>query len=223
MRKWIIAALLIAAFAGCSSTPTEDTAATDDKAAATAPGAGATTSGATTSGATTSGAPAGAVTGAPRFHPGQRAQGSQEHPVEAQHLFRLRPVHDQGRVQAHRRSAREVPAGESRCARDPPGQHRRARDARIQHRAGAEARRRGEEPDAAAGRHRNPDRDGELRQGEAAPRGPRRGVVGGEPPRRHRPRRRVSEASERGGRAQRAKARRARHRATECGRQTVAS
>ena len=63
MRKWIIAAFVIAAFAGCSSTGTEDAAPVEDKsAAATAPGAG-TTSGATTSGATTSGAPTGAVSG----------------------------------------------------------------------------------------------------------------------------------------------------------------
>ena len=58
MRKWIIAAFLLAAIAGCASTggcgPTDDKAAT-----ATTPGAGgAATSGATTSGAGTSGVPA---------------------------------------------------------------------------------------------------------------------------------------------------------------------
>ncbi len=36
------------------------------------------------------------------------------------------------------------------------------------------------------GAHRDPDRDGELRQGKAAARRPRRGGVGGESPRRHR-------------------------------------
>ena len=62
MRKWIIAAFLIAAFSGCSSTGTEDAAPIEDKApTATTPGAG---TGATTSGATTSGAPVGAVGGA---------------------------------------------------------------------------------------------------------------------------------------------------------------
>ena len=65
MRKWIIAAFVIAAFAGCSSTGTEDAAPTEDKApTATAPGTGAATSGATTSGATTgavSGTPAGSI------------------------------------------------------------------------------------------------------------------------------------------------------------------
>ena len=62
MRKWIIAAFMIAAFAGCSSTGTEDAAPIDDKTpTATAPGAG---TGATTSGATTSGAPVGGVSGA---------------------------------------------------------------------------------------------------------------------------------------------------------------
>ncbi len=61
MRKWIIAAFLIAAIAGCAST--EETAPADDKAAtATAPGAG---SGATTSGATTSGVPGSSISGAP--------------------------------------------------------------------------------------------------------------------------------------------------------------
>jgi peptidoglycan-associated lipoprotein len=60
MRNWIIAAFLLAALAGCASTP-DDATPTDDKAAtATTPAAG---SGATTSGATTSGAPAGAVSG----------------------------------------------------------------------------------------------------------------------------------------------------------------
>ncbi len=63
MRKWIIAAFMIAAVAGCASTGTEDTAPTEDKApAATAPGAG---TGAATSGAATSAAPAGSVTGMP--------------------------------------------------------------------------------------------------------------------------------------------------------------
>ena len=57
MRKWIIAAFMIAAFAGCAST--EDAATTEDKApTATAPGAG---TGATTSGTTT--APIGGVSG----------------------------------------------------------------------------------------------------------------------------------------------------------------
>ena len=59
MRKWIIAAFLLAALAGCASTP-DDATPTDDKAAtATTPAAG----GATTSGATTSGAPGGSVSG----------------------------------------------------------------------------------------------------------------------------------------------------------------
>ena len=58
MRNWIIAAFLLAALAGCASTP-EDATPTDDKAAtATTPGTGAGTSG-----ATTSGVPGGAVSG----------------------------------------------------------------------------------------------------------------------------------------------------------------
>ena len=64
MRKWIIAAFMIAAIAGCASTGTEDAAPIEDKApAATAPGAG---TGATTAGTTT--APIGGgsgVAGAP--------------------------------------------------------------------------------------------------------------------------------------------------------------
>jgi peptidoglycan-associated lipoprotein len=60
MRKWIIAAFMIAAIAGCASTGTEDAAPVDDKAAtATAPGTG---TGTTTSGTTT--APIGGVAGA---------------------------------------------------------------------------------------------------------------------------------------------------------------
>jgi len=59
MRKWIIAAFLVAAIAGCAST--EETAPTADSAATpTAPGAGAGTSG-----ATTSGVPGSGITGAP--------------------------------------------------------------------------------------------------------------------------------------------------------------
>ena len=57
MRKWIIAAFLIAAIAGCAST--EEAAPADDKAAT------ATTPGASTSGATTLALPDIAVAGAP--------------------------------------------------------------------------------------------------------------------------------------------------------------
>jgi peptidoglycan-associated lipoprotein len=63
MRKWIIAAFLLAALAGCASTP-DDATPTDDKAAtATTPAGGASTSGASTSGVGTSGMPSGATTG----------------------------------------------------------------------------------------------------------------------------------------------------------------
>src|SRR4029077_16028166 len=64
MRKWIITAFLLAAFAGCSSTGTEDAAPADDKAAtATTPAAG--TSGATTTGVAPPGVPQGASSGQP--------------------------------------------------------------------------------------------------------------------------------------------------------------
>ena len=59
MRKWIMAAFLLVAFAGCSSTGTEEAAPAEDK-AATATTPGAASSGATTSGAAASGAPLGA-------------------------------------------------------------------------------------------------------------------------------------------------------------------
>jgi peptidoglycan-associated lipoprotein len=59
MRKWIIAALIFAAIAGCSST--EEKPAEDTGAATTPP---ATTGGATTGGATTSGVTGSGVTGA---------------------------------------------------------------------------------------------------------------------------------------------------------------
>jgi peptidoglycan-associated lipoprotein len=61
MRKLIIAAFVLAALAGCASTPDETTP-TDDKAATTTT-TPAGSSGATTSGATTSGVPSGAVSG----------------------------------------------------------------------------------------------------------------------------------------------------------------
>jgi peptidoglycan-associated lipoprotein len=69
MRKWIIAAFLIAAVAGCASTGTEDAAPVDDKAAAaTAPGTGATTSGTTTApiggGSSVAGTPGGGAASA---------------------------------------------------------------------------------------------------------------------------------------------------------------
>ena len=60
MRKWIIVAFVIAAIAGCSSTPTQDAAAVEDKSATgstTAPATGVTTSPASGSGV--SGTPAG--------------------------------------------------------------------------------------------------------------------------------------------------------------------
>ena len=59
MRKWIIAALMFAAIAGCSSTEEKPA---DDAAAATTPPA--TTGGAATGGATTSGVTGSGVTGA---------------------------------------------------------------------------------------------------------------------------------------------------------------
>ncbi len=73
MRKWIIAAFLLAAVVGCAST--EDAAPADDTAAtATTPGAGgAATSGATTTGAGTSGVPAGASSGMPAAGTGAAA------------------------------------------------------------------------------------------------------------------------------------------------------
>ena len=49
MRKWIIAAFLIAGLAGCASTP-EETTPTDQAATTTTPSTGATTQGATTQG-----------------------------------------------------------------------------------------------------------------------------------------------------------------------------
>jgi len=72
MRKWIIAAFLIAAIAGCAST--EETPTPDDKAATattTTPGAG--TSGATTTGVPPSGVPAGASSGLPGAGTGSAA------------------------------------------------------------------------------------------------------------------------------------------------------
>jgi len=58
MRKWIIGAFVVAAIAGCSSTPTQDAAPVEERApAATAP--------ATDSGATTSGVPSTGVSGTP--------------------------------------------------------------------------------------------------------------------------------------------------------------
>jgi len=60
MRKLLFAAFVVAALAGCSSTPTQDPAPVEDRAAAAA---GAGTSGATTSGTTGAGV-AGAATGA---------------------------------------------------------------------------------------------------------------------------------------------------------------
>ena len=65
MRKWIIGVFVIAAIAGCSSTPTQDAAPVDDKSATattTSPAGGVTTSPATGSGV--SGSAAGATSAA---------------------------------------------------------------------------------------------------------------------------------------------------------------
>ena len=127
-------------------------------------------------GATTSGAPAGAVSGTP-------ARRSMRPPRSRipNNILSKRSIYfdyDQFVIKDEYRpidrGAREVSAGQPQRAGDAAGPHRRARHARVQHRARPEARRRGEEADGAAGRHRDPDRDGELRQGKAAPRRPRR-------------------------------------------------
>ena len=183
MRKWIIAAIVIAALAGCASKDTQEAAPVEDK------GTGTTAHDA----GYDDHRRGGTERHRHRDRRQPRAQGSDQHPVaEAQRLLRLRPVRrsrtsTSATVEAHakylqaNRSLRVIAAG----------QHRRARHARVQHRARPAARRRGEEADAAARRDRGPDRDGELRQGKAAARRPRRDVVGGESPRRHRLRRRV--------------------------------
>ena len=128
-----------------------------------------------TFGAATSGTTTGGVTGtADAGSQAQSAARSEQHPVQAQRLFRFRQLRGQGRVQAADRSARPLPAGRPQRAHDDPGQHRRARQPRVQHRARPAPRRRGEADDGAAGRDRSADRDGELRQGKAAQPGPRR-------------------------------------------------
>jgi peptidoglycan-associated lipoprotein len=67
MRKWIIGAIVVAALAGCSTTPTQEAAPVEDRAAGTG-AAGAGTTGATTSGATTAGV-TGSATGAAAKNP----------------------------------------------------------------------------------------------------------------------------------------------------------
>ena len=68
-----------------------------------------------------------------------RAQGPEQHPVEAHDLLRLRQVRRQGRVPAAGRGARQVPAREPERQDADPGQHRRARQPRVQRRRSASA------------------------------------------------------------------------------------
>ncbi|MEP7183704.1 MAG: peptidoglycan-associated lipoprotein Pal [Betaproteobacteria bacterium] len=64
MRKWIVAAFVIAALAGCSTTPTQDAAPVEDRTAGAAAGTG--TSGTTTTGTSTAGVSGTATTAAGR-------------------------------------------------------------------------------------------------------------------------------------------------------------
>ena len=115
MRKFIIAAIVVVALAGCSSTGTQTAAPVEDRPADTqrrgrrldqrhVGDAGHRHRGA-------------------RLDPG--AQGSGQHALaEAQRLFRVRRIRRQGRVQGDGRGARQVPAGQqgrsrSRCRATP--------------------------------------------------------------------------------------------------------
>ena len=120
------------------------------------------------------------------------AEGPEQHPVEPHRAVRLRQLRRQGTSSGRwsrrtRSTCRPTATRASRCRATPT-----SAAPRVQHRARPEARRRGEEDDGAAGRARSPDRDGQLRQGEAAGRWARRVGVGAEPPRRNRLRRRMT-------------------------------
>ena len=123
----------------------------------------------------------------------QSAARSEQHPVEAQHLLRLRQLRRQGRVQAassRRTRSYLQPTATRAMTLQGHTDERGSREYNIalgQKRADAVKRMM-----TLLGAHGEPDRDGELRQGKAAERGPRRSRVGGEPPRRHRVRRRMT-------------------------------
>ena len=116
----------------------------------------------------------------------QPAQRPEQHPVQAQHLLRLRQRRRQGRIQAAGDRACAVSHAEPPGQNGDPGQYRRARQPRIQPRAGPAARRRREADDDVARGTGIPDRNGQLRRGKAARGRQGRSVVFREPPQRHR-------------------------------------
>jgi peptidoglycan-associated lipoprotein len=169
MRKWIIAAFLIAGLAGCASTPEETTPTDQAATTTTAPGTGATTQGATTQGLGGSG-----VTGSTAG--GGIPASALKDPRNILSKRNIYFDYDQFTVKDEYRPIVEAHAKylqSNRSARAILQGHTDERGTREYNiRAGAEAGRRGEEHDAAVRRPGDPDRDGELRQGEAAARRP---------------------------------------------------
>ena len=88
--------------AGCSrrNRPRPSTTSRGDRRGRRRGQAGTTTSGTTTSG----------VVGHGDGHRRESAQGSEQHPVQAQHLLRVRQLRRRGQVQADDRGARQVSA-----------------------------------------------------------------------------------------------------------------
>src|SRR5260221_301922 len=115
--------------------------------------------------------------GAVEHQHGERRQRRQGHSGEAEHLLRLRPGGDHRREPEADRSARGLPAHASGAQGRDRGQCRRARQRRVQRRPRAAARRRRLEDHGPARHPAGAHRDGELRQGEAEGRRPRRKLV----------------------------------------------
>jgi peptidoglycan-associated lipoprotein len=101
MKKFLVAAAMAALLAGCSTQPA---APVEDQSAAAA--AAAAKDGAATSGTTTSG-----VSGSATGTGANPLKDPEQHPVQAQHLLRVRQLRRRGQVQGADRRAREVSVG----------------------------------------------------------------------------------------------------------------
>ena len=158
MRNLFFVALIAAALVGCSTTPTTEAPVVDKTGAGAAGAAGAQTSGAGAGGV--SGAATGSEASSPLRDPNNILSKRSVYFDYDSFVVKdeYKPV-----VEAHARWLQ----GHADARMTIQGNTDERGSQRVQHRTGTEARRRAQADDGAAGRARQPDRDGELRQGKA--------------------------------------------------------